>query len=328
MLRAGTENVVWAGWRKTADVVKWFLMIRDGTGYVKAFSSTSPSLYKWYGVELHWEKGTASGLAELWVDGALICAIGNKNTAAYGDISQVRFGLGELYNSGPTALYGDSFIIYCVVPPAIFEDDFELGSFNMWTGARFSSGETATVTNTLAYNGTYSAVFASNSGGGTEYSYCYKNINEVEVYVRGYFYIASGLPLIDNDDTFYFLRLRAGTQTLARVGIRRSNGVDMWALNIRKGSGWAATTYSTSPAIQMGQWYCIELHWKKDASQGLAEVYVNGVEITQAINTDTSYYGNADSVSAGLNDITNVQKKLIVYCDCFALSNNYIGPEP
>jgi hypothetical protein len=41
------------------------------------------------------------------VNGAQVCVIANKNTVAYGDVNQVHFGLGELYNCGPTTIYCD-----------------------------------------------------------------------------------------------------------------------------------------------------------------------------------------------------------------------------
>jgi len=107
VFRAGSNNVAYAGWRKTGGVVKWTLLIKSGTTSVVAYSTASPSLNRWYSIELHWKKDSTNGLGELWVDGTRVCAITGKNTAYYGNLSQVRFGLAALYYCGRTTTYGD-----------------------------------------------------------------------------------------------------------------------------------------------------------------------------------------------------------------------------
>jgi hypothetical protein len=116
MLRAGTDNVAFAGWQMTGGVVKWVLMIRSGTGYAgPVFSSASPSMNTWYRVEIHWKLGTSDGSAELYIDGNLNLSITNRNTASYGGVTSVRFGLPELYSCASTIAYADS----CVIDDAL-----------------------------------------------------------------------------------------------------------------------------------------------------------------------------------------------------------------
>jgi hypothetical protein len=107
VLAAESNNVAYAGWRKTGGVVKWTLLIKSGTTNVIAYSTTSPFLSRWYSVELHWKKDATKGLGELWVDGVKVCAITGENTASYGDVNQVRFGLPAIYNCGSTTAYCD-----------------------------------------------------------------------------------------------------------------------------------------------------------------------------------------------------------------------------
>lgn len=211
---------------------------------------------------------------------------------------------------------------------SVNEDGFESNSFAKWTGVLASSGEAAITINWRAHHGKYSARFSSNAGGATEYAYTYKTISETDVYVRGYFYFAAGLPLTDNGDRFYVLRLMAGSQSLASVGVRRNNGVDKWVLNARSGSGSAGPVYATSPTVAMGRWYCVELHWKQDTAQGLIEMYVDGVKILQITGLNTAYFGKSDRLDFGLVEAANVQKSLVVYGDCFVLSRAYVNPEP
>jgi len=107
ILQAGSNSVAYAGWRMVGGVVRWNLLVRDGSGYVSVSSTSSPSLNRWYSVELHWKEGSSNGLGELFVDGTLVCSISSKNTAYYGEVNRVKFGLSEIYNCAPTQVYGD-----------------------------------------------------------------------------------------------------------------------------------------------------------------------------------------------------------------------------
>ena len=213
-------------------------------------------------------------------------------------------------------------------PSALFEDGFESGDFGQWTGTTVSSGESATVASTLPHHGTYHGSFTTNGGNSWESAYSYIDIDEDEVYARGYFYVDDGLPLVDDDDRFYFLRFPAQGVSLTGAGVRRSDGVDKWVMYARDGEGWAGPVYATSPAIEAGRWYCVELHWKEHSSQGLVEMYVDGERVLEMENIDTSYYGNADEIDFGAISVTHVQDGLVVYGDCFEASNGYIGLEP
>jgi hypothetical protein len=143
--------------------------------------------------------------------------------------------------------------------------------------------------------------------------------------VRGYFYIGSGLPLIDNGDALYLLRL-AGTRTLAYAGIRRYSGVDRWVVYVRNGANWYGyVSNSSAPLPQTGKWICVELHWKMSSTQGLVELYVNNVKIISVSGINTGYYGNAARVDFGLPYVGDVQKSILVYADDARISQSYIG---
>ena len=103
--------LAYAGWRMVGGVLKWELLIMNGTNYVSAYSASSPALNQWYSVELDWTDNSTNGTGELYVNGALACSISSVNTAALGSANVVRFGLAELYNCGPTAIYCDDCVI-------------------------------------------------------------------------------------------------------------------------------------------------------------------------------------------------------------------------
>ncbi|MBS7634464.1 heparin lyase I family protein [Candidatus Bathyarchaeota archaeon] len=213
----------------------------------------------------------------------------------------------------------------------IFSDGFESGSFNAWSGTAVTSGETATVVTSRRHHGSYSAKFTTNGGGAasstSENAYVYKSIDVDEVYVRGYFYIENGLPLSDNNDRFYFLRLYGSSIAIAYAGIRKINGADKWTVYLRTDKGGSWTDAVSGPLPQVGKWYCIEIHWKKDPSNGLMELYVDGVKIISVTNVNTAPYGNAKRLDFGIVNAVGVQKSLTVYGDCLVIAKTPIGTE-
>lgn len=107
ILQANANSVAYAGWRMVGGVVKWNLLIRDGTGWAAAYSSSIPSLNQWYSVELYWKADSSNGMGELFINGQLVCSISNKNTSYYGSVTSANFGLPELYNCASTQIYLD-----------------------------------------------------------------------------------------------------------------------------------------------------------------------------------------------------------------------------
>jgi len=214
------------------------------------------------------------------------------------------------------------------IPPTSsgISDDFGSVNFNNWDGTVTSSGESATVVDFQPYYGNYHARFGSNGGGSVENAYSYMNVDEDELYARGYFYVPNGLPLVDNGDRFYFLRFRSSGQSLVGAGIRRNGNVNQWILYARDGSGWVGPLYASGASIEGDRYYCVELYWRKDSSSGLAELYVDGTKLIVFDDLNTGYFGNVDEVDFGLVSVSNLQNNLITYGDCFELSNTYIGP--
>jgi hypothetical protein len=86
-------------------------MIRSGTGYTSVnYAGTSLALDTWYSVELHWKSDSVAGLGGLYVNGALVCSITNRNTASYGAVTALRVGLPEIVNCASTTVYADDIV--------------------------------------------------------------------------------------------------------------------------------------------------------------------------------------------------------------------------
>jgi hypothetical protein len=213
--------------------------------------------------------------------------------------------------------------VFTAIP--VFADGFESGSFSSWNGTLVTSGENATVLNTLVHHGSRSAYFASNGDSSSEAAYCYANISpQDELYVRGYFYInQSGIT--NNDNRFYLIVLRANSK-VAFAGWRQTGGVVKWTLTVRNGTGYVNLYSVSSP--ELGRWYSVELRWKKDSVNGLGELWVDGSLVCSTSGrVDTSYYGSVNRVDFGLAEL-NSCKQTTIYCDCCSISKQYNGPEP
>ena len=102
---AAGSNLAYAGWRRTAGVTRWCLVVRNDAGYITTYSTSLSALNKWYNMEVHWVNGNP-GLGELYVDGVKVCSA-TSNTARYGDAVRANFGLTEIYNCASTSACAD-----------------------------------------------------------------------------------------------------------------------------------------------------------------------------------------------------------------------------
>jgi hypothetical protein len=205
---------------------------------------------------------------------------------------------------------------------SLFSDGFESGNFNAWSGTIRSTGETTTVVTSPRHDGANSGMFASNGGGGYEYSYAYWSAPSLsELYARGYFYVSqSGVQ--DSADRLYLISLRAGTNDVAFAGWGISGGVLKWVLMIRSGTTYAIIFSSSTPVT--GNWYSVEMHWRLGSSNGLGELYIDGVLVCSLTNRNTSSYGSVTAVRFGIAQAYQCASTT-VYADSCVVSNTYVG---
>jgi hypothetical protein len=338
---AGNDNVLYAGWRISGSNIHWQLLIRDGSSYVSQYSDSIPNTDQWYSLEVYWQKSINGG-AKLWVNGNEEININNKDTNNFGDVTRVRFGVAEAYQIDSTTLYADNFAISdsyigttqssptqssptssTSTPPSTpsnnLQDGFESNSISQWDGIETTSQETVTIESYDPYQGNYHARFFTSGSTGEENAYLYQNIDQAQVYAKGYFKI-HGLPLNDQNDRFYLIELDANDQPLAGIGIREHNNQLKWATYARDGSGWVWPTYLENPAIASDRWYQVELEWQKNSRQGYLKISIDGQVIFNIENIDTDNYGNVDEIRMGQIYTYSVQDELIVYGDNFETS--------
>jgi len=77
-----------------------------------------------------------------------------------------------------------------------------------------------------------------------------------------------------------------------------------------------------SPSINT--WYSVELHWKRDSTNGFGELYVDGVLVVSITNRNTASYSSANTVRFGLPEIYRCASTTAIIDDC-VVSSSYIG---
>jgi len=205
----------------------------------------------------------------------------------------------------------------------LFEDDFELGTFERWSSTTTTTGESIAIASSPAYSGSYSAQFTSNGELSYERAYASRSgLSLSEVSAQAQVYVnQSGIA--DNGDRFYFLQILAGGNMVAYGGWRQNtNGNLYWHIMIRDGTTTIGTYSTNTPALN--QWYTVELHWIADATNGLGELYVDGVLVCTITNSNTANFGNATMVRFGLPEIYNCDNTT-VYLDNAAITESYIN---
>ena len=109
-LRSGNTIIAAAGLAMRSGILRLWLETRDGTSYIETYGSTA-DISDWFTIELQWTESTTTGGATLWVNGAQVLQTSNQNTGNYGDCTEVRVGMAELYNCGNTILSADNAVI-------------------------------------------------------------------------------------------------------------------------------------------------------------------------------------------------------------------------
>ncbi len=216
---------------------------------------------------------------------------------------------------------------FTIVPNAsaatVFEDSFETGSLNQWSGSRCSSGEAIGVSAYQSCIGAYSARVTSNGGGSVEYAYVYKKISASTLFVSATFYVSNS-GIVEDGDRFYLMTFQAGSNTLATVGWRKVNGVVKWFLLTRNGAESIITYSDASPSL--GKYYAVQLYWARNAQAGEASAEIGALGDwniqTLYLTGDTAMYGDASEVRVGLPTVSYCSSTA-VYFDCVRIANEY-----
>jgi hypothetical protein len=210
----------------------------------------------------------------------------------------------------------------------LFQDSFESGTFDSWSGLALASGDTANVSKAIPYDGSYSALFQTNaSTSETRKSCVYANVNgTASFYVRGYFYIADGLPLGANGGRFGLIAFKVGSTILASFRIFRTGGIDRFNIIGFNGSGNYPSRSTDVVYPQENQWYCVEFYAKVHTSAGEYRAWINGAERLSITGVNSAVLGNITTVWWGLPFSIGLPNSVTVYGDSAVIADSYTGP--
>jgi hypothetical protein len=193
-------------------------------------------------------------------------------------------------------------ILTSTTPPTgvVFSDGFESGSLSKWSFAGpdqwNGAGCTLALQSQIVHTGSYAVRMTTPGAAQNEAAECAKDINLPEFNLRFYAKIVSWDRRIGAN---LYLAWAYGSNWyqsyLCYASIMHDwDNTYRWRLNLRAG------IYRSAPITLDSDWHYIELHWKKDATKGFTELFVDGVKVVATPYIDTSTFGNAIHLFAGL----------------------------
>ena len=129
--------------------------------------------------------------------------------------------------------------------------------------------------------------------------------------------------MTDNRDRIKLIELRAGNSILAAAGVFVIASVSYWWMETRDGSKYIEN-YNSPTNIDLNNWFSLELKWTNDPTTGGATLWINGNQIYQINNDDTTNYGNCSQVRLALAEAYNCASTT-VYLDNVEISTTQIG---
>jgi hypothetical protein len=186
----------------------------------------------------------------------------------------------------------------------VFSDDFEGGNLSKWSFAGpdqwNGAGCTLALQSQIVHTGRYAVRMTTPGIVQNEAAELAKDINLPEFSLSFYAKIVSwGRRLGSNLYLAWAYGLNGYQSYLCYASLMQSwDGTYRWRLNVRTGQSTDAT-YLSAPTTLDSNWHSIELHWKKDATQGFAELFVDGVKVVVTPFVGTSTFGNATRLFAG-----------------------------
>ena len=187
----------------------------------------------------------------------------------------------------------------------IFSDDFESGNLDAWT---WSSGD-ITVQDVIKYEENYAMSYTTMTN-----EFAAKDVGARGVlYMRCYVYAASS-PAAWNAYSFICIR-DANYGTGLDAIIYNYGGTLRFGLSC---SEWLIS----DTVLSTEHWYCVEVFRTSGNGDGIATLYVDGVEV---LSNNAQTFNDARYVYAGA---IYSAVPCTAYIDCVVVADTYIGPMP
>ncbi|MCW4039958.1 MAG: hypothetical protein NWE83_04290 [Candidatus Bathyarchaeota archaeon] len=205
-----------------------------------------------------------------------------------------------------------------------FEDGFESGNFNAWTGTNSSSGGTIDIQDSVVHSGSWAAI-ATVPEGNYSKAHVYQSITLEPVVYAGAWFQFSGVTPNEGDHVavINFSNDLSPATTILTAGYANNGGTISWYLRYSIDGG--TNTFYSADTIDIDTWYWLELAINVDES-GWNRLYVNGVEEIIR-NTNNTRHGNVGVVRIGrTGDHTPENYAIDIYFDDCAIDDAYLGP--
>ncbi len=204
---------------------------------------------------------------------------------------------------------------------AIFYSGFENGDISDWDTSRTAAGGTINIQSDIKKTGTY----ASKTTLASDWSYgvLVKTIpTQTAVYCRAYVQF-SALP-----STGQRILVGAGIMNSAEWDysmpyVFNDAGTLKWSLYSESYSDGDHFADSPGATINANQWYCIEVYFKVDASQGEAKMWVDGTQVASMTGLNTAGIQINKIQSGGYIPGTALAVDVLV--DEVVVANSYMG---
>jgi hypothetical protein len=198
-------------------------------------------------------------------------------------------------------------ILTSATPPTgvVFNDDFESGTLSKWafSGAdRWNgAGCTLALQSQIVHTGSYAVRMTTPGIAQNEAAECVKDVNLPDFHLSFYAKIVSWGRRLGSNLYLAWAHGSNGYQSyLCYASLMQDwSGTYKWRINIRTGQSTDAY-YLSAPTTLDNNWHRIELSWKKDAATGFAELFVDSIKVVTTPYVDTSTFGNATHLFAGL----------------------------
>jgi hypothetical protein len=201
----------------------------------------------------------------------------------------------------------------------IFSDGFESGDFSAWTGDYSGTGDDPTITSTDVHSGSYAAEFDVPAWC---HSYVWKDISSGynTVFARWY----QRFEEVPDSDGEYFRTFRlkdASAVTVCTMQLQNISGTMQLRLTKDYPSGNTDVSYTFST----NTWYCFEVKFTRDSSDGEYSVWINGSSVISDTGLDTSSAGQPSRFIFGRASYGSIAT--VTQVDDVVIADAYIGSE-
>lgn len=193
-----------------------------------------------------------------------------------------------------------------------------------WNDAgQTSTGDTVTVQSADPFSGVYGLDCYCNGGTG-DFAYMRKDVPAVSVlHVRKQFKVLTAFPAASQ--SYNLMMFNHNADAVAQVRLYNNAGTIILQLGYRDGATMYYTSWTPSPALELGTKYTLELRVVIHASTGEYRVWFDGTERITQTNKDSSYYGAIGLFAVGERYSSGATVHTI-RIDNVIGANAYIGP--